>query len=121
MVERVERRKLREVRTQCSNPPPAPTRPARGPVDVRPLSDYPKTGGWAFSFQTRLARARWNDSVVDIIALGQRVAYAWTLTGDVFRSPEGWSTKSRISGVTAIQWQLRTPGQADVGRAYDTN
>lgn len=91
------------------------------PADQLTFTPYPKTGGWTFSFQTRLAGARWNDYVVDVIALGQRVAYAWTLTGDVFRSTEGWSTKSRISGVTAIQWQLRTPGQADAVGADDTH
>jgi len=85
------------------------------PADQLTCAPYPQTGGWTFPFHTLLEGARWNDYVVDVIALGQRVASAWTLSGDVGHSPEGWSTKSRISGVTAIQWWLQTPGQADAG------
>jgi hypothetical protein len=85
------------------------------------FAPYPKTGGWTFSFHTLLEGASWNVYVVDVIALGQRVAYAWTLSGAVGQSPEGWSTKSRISGVTAIHWWLQTPGQADAGGGDDAD
>ena len=91
------------------------------PADQLTVAPYPKTGGWTFSFHTLLEGARWNDYVVDVIALGQRVAYAWTLSGDVGQSPEGWSTKSRISGVTAIQWWLQTPGQVDAEGGDDAD
>lgn len=77
------------------------------------FAPYPRTNGWMFSFQTALNGATWNDIAVDAIALGQRVAYAWTLSGEVSRNPEGWATQSRISGVTAIQWQLRSQGHLD--------
>jgi hypothetical protein len=89
------------------------------PADQLTFAPYSKTGGWTFSFQTRLEGASWNDYVVDVIALGQRVAYAWGLSGDVGQDPEGWSTKSRIAGVTAIQWQVGPRGHADVMGAYD--
>jgi hypothetical protein len=90
-------------------------------ADQLTFAPYPKTGGWTFSFHTLLEGARWNDYGVDVIALGQRVAYAWTLSSDVFRSPEGWSTKSRISGVTAIQWWLQTPGHVDAEGGDDAD
>ncbi len=89
------------------------------PADQLTFASYPKTGGWTFTFQTPLEGASWNDYVVDAIALGERVASAWSLSGEVRQSPEGWSTKSRISGVTAIQWWLQTPGQADAEGADD--
>ena len=91
------------------------------PVEQLTFAPYPKTGGWQFSFQTRLEGASWNDYVVDVIALGQRVAYGWSLSGDIGRSPEGWSTQSRISGVTATKWWLQTPGQADAEGADDAD
>jgi hypothetical protein len=81
---------------------------------------YPKTGGWTF-FDTRLEGATWNDEVVDVIALGQRVAYHWSLSGDVRQSVEGWSTSSRISGVTALEWWLQTSGQMEAERADDSD
>jgi hypothetical protein len=87
------------------------------PADQLIFAPYPKTGGWTFSFQTRLEGASWNDHVVDVIALGQDVAYAWTLLGRVEQNPEGWSTKSHISGVAAIQWQVLLPGQVDAEAA----
>lgn len=89
------------------------------PADQLTFAPYPKTGGWKFSFHTPLVGASWNDYVVDVIALGQRVAYAWELSGDVLEDPTGWSTKSRISGVTHIQWQLQTPEQTDTGESDD--
>lgn len=84
------------------------------PVDQLTFAPYPKTGGWEFSFRTQVPGARWNDYVVHVIALGQRVAYNWALSGDILQDPTGWSTKPRTSGVTAIQWQLWTPEQANM-------
>jgi hypothetical protein len=83
------------------------------PVDQLTFAPYPKTGGWTFDFRTHLEGASWNDYVIDVIALGQGVAYNWELSGDVRQVPKGWSTRSRISGVTAIQWWLQTPGHVD--------
>jgi uncharacterized protein YndB with AHSA1/START domain len=65
-----------------------------------------KTGGWRFTFQTRLDEAMHNDGVVATIALGMRVGYSWILSGDVYQSLEGWSNAARVSGITNLQWQL---------------
>jgi hypothetical protein len=46
------------------------------PAEQLTFAPYPKTGGWTFSFQTQLLGASWNDQVVDLIALGQRVGYS---------------------------------------------
>jgi len=59
-----------------------------------------------FTFQTSPTSATWNAAVVEVIALSQRIAHLWTLSGDVHQDPEGWSTEPRISGVTHLQWQL---------------
>ena len=76
------------------------------PAEQLAFAPYPKTGGWTFSFRTQVTGACWNDYVVDVIALGQRVGRAWILSGDVMHQLDGWSNESRISGVTSAQWQL---------------
>jgi hypothetical protein len=80
---------------------------------------YPKTGGWTFSFDVLLEGESWSDYVVDAIALGQRIGYEWTSSRDVTANPEGWSTRSRISGITAAQWQLwrQDPSDSAAGQA----
>jgi hypothetical protein len=77
------------------------------PAEQLSFAPYPKTGGWVFAFRTVLQGATWNDCVVDVIALGQRVAYSWGLGGDISSDPEGWSNNSRISGAISVRWQLR--------------
>jgi hypothetical protein len=91
-------------------------------IDPVVFAPYSKTGGWTFSFEVRLSGATWNDCVVDVIALGQRVGYGWRLSGDVTERLEGWSNEARIAGVTSIQWQLwpeeqydDAPGGGDAG------
>jgi hypothetical protein len=91
------------------------------PANQVTFSPYPKTSGWMFTFQTDLEGGTWNDHVVDVVELGQRVAHAWSLSGDVRRSPEGWSTKARIAGVTAIQWLLLPHGQEEGPSASDVD
>ena len=76
------------------------------PVEHLQFARYPKTGGWTVSFHPPLSGATHNDAVVEVIALGQRVGYSWTLTGDVFGDLDGWSNKARVSGVTSLHWQL---------------
>ena len=70
------------------------------------FAPYDKTGGWSFTFQTRLDGASRNDSVVAALTLGMRVAYSWILSGDVYHGLEGWSNAARVSGITNLQWQL---------------
>jgi hypothetical protein len=83
------------------------------PVEQLTFGPYPKTGGWTFSFQMRLSGASWNDQIVDLIALGQRVAHGWILTGDISRDPQGWSNDARVTGVTSIQWQIWPADEVD--------
>ncbi len=59
-----------------------------------------------FHLRTVLQGATWNDGVVDVIALGERVARSWILGGDVSGDPEGWSNKTRVAGAISIQWLL---------------
>lgn len=82
---------------------------------------YTKTGGWTFSFQSLLSGATHNDIVVEAIALGQRVGYAWTLTGDVLTDPEGWSNEARVSGVTSLHWQFLHEGETAALGADDAD
>jgi hypothetical protein len=76
------------------------------PVEHEAFARYDNTGGWRFTFQTRLVEATRNDGLVATSALGMRVGYSWTLNGDVFATLEGWSNAARVSGVTNLQWQL---------------
>lgn len=48
----------------------------------------------------------WNDSVVEVIARGQRVGYQWSLSGDILTERDGWSNESSVSGVRLIEWVL---------------
>jgi hypothetical protein len=91
------------------------------PANQLAFFPYPKTGGCMFTFQTDLEGGTWNDYVVDAVELGQRVAHAWSLSGDVRRGPEGWSTQSRIAGVTAIQWLLLPHGREKGTNASDVD
>jgi hypothetical protein len=51
------------------------------PIENEAFAPYEKTGGWRFTFQTRLDEATHNDGVVATIALGMRVDYSWTTRG----------------------------------------
>jgi hypothetical protein len=72
----------------------------------RSVEPYPKTGGFVVSFAVGLERARWNDAVVEAIALGQRVAHGWTLSGWIEDSPAASSNQTSVAGVKSIQWTL---------------
>ncbi|MBV9927872.1 MAG: hypothetical protein JOZ96_22825 [Acidobacteria bacterium] len=67
---------------------------------------YPKTGGFVVSFAVGLEHAEWNDAVVEVIALGQRVAHGWALSGSIEDDPDGWSNRTSVAGVESIQWTL---------------
>lgn len=70
------------------------------------VEPYPKTGGFVVSFATNLESARWNDAVVEAIALGERAGHGWMLTGSVHDQLSGWSNEANISGVVSIEWTL---------------
>jgi hypothetical protein len=72
----------------------------------RSVEPYPKIAGFVVAFWIELESQAWNDSVVEVIALGQRVGYQWTLSGDILTDTDGWSNKPSVSGVSSIQWML---------------
>ena len=61
------------------------------------------------TFWVELESQAWNDSVVELIELGQRVGYRWILGGDILVEPDGWSNESSVSGVRSIQWIHGSP------------
>jgi len=72
-------------------------------VDVRWDSN---TNAHKASFTVPLEAASWNDAVVEVIALGQSVGYAWSLRGSVLDDVAGDCMKSRIAGINGLQWHL---------------
>jgi hypothetical protein len=71
--------------------------------DIEP---YPKIAGFLVIFWVELRSEAWNDCVVELIELGQRVGHEWILSGEILGDPSGWSNKPRVSGVKAIEWLL---------------
>jgi len=61
-------------------------------------------GGFVIDFCTTHAVQRWNDFVMSVIELGQRVARDWSILGDIRDQADGLSTHSAIPGVTFTQW-----------------
>ncbi len=74
------------------------------------VEPYPKITGFVVAFWIELESQAWNDSVIEVIALGQRVGYQWTLSGDILTDTEGWSNEPTVSGVRSIQWMLNRRG-----------
>jgi len=79
------------------------------------VEPYPKTGGFVVSFATELKSERWNDAVVEAMALGQRVGYGWQLIGSVLDGPGGWSNRTTVSGVKSIAWTLARDEHSGAG------
>lgn len=79
------------------------------------VEPYPKTGVYVVSFVIGLEHARWNDAVVETIALGQRVGHGWALSGSVEDDPGGWSNRTNVAGVESITWNLMRAGGGDAG------
>jgi hypothetical protein len=76
------------------------------PASVLSIEPYPKTGGFIVAFQIILASQEWNDAVVEVIALGQRVAYGWYITGSILEDSSATSNKVSVAGATMVEWQL---------------
>lgn len=70
------------------------------------MEPYPKTGGFVLNFEVALKSGTWADSVIEVIALGQRIGRQWTLYGDILHDPSGWCTDPAIVGVQAMNWWL---------------
>lgn len=70
------------------------------------IEPYPKTRGFLERFRMELRSEGWNDCVIEVIELGQRVGRGWILSGDILSDPSGWSNQPSIPGVTAIEWNL---------------
>lgn len=72
------------------------------------VEPYPEIRGFLVVFKVELESEAWNDCVVELIELGQRVGYGWILSGEVLSDPSSWSDKPRVSGVKAFEWILMT-------------
>jgi hypothetical protein len=77
----------------------------------------PKTTGFLVAFAVELGSAAWNDCVVELIELGQRVGYGWILTGDILSDPSGWSNEPGVSGVKSIEWILMAESRPTTSEA----
>jgi hypothetical protein len=66
-----------------------------------------ETGGHKGTFSIDISALSWNDAVVEVIDLGQRVGYDWQLLGSILDDAEAISGKTRLSGVKFIQWGLQ--------------
>jgi hypothetical protein len=75
-------------------------------VPDRSIEPYPKIAGHVVSFWIELESRSWNDAIVEAIALGQRVGYQWTLSGDILFFPEGWSNNSNVPGIRSMHWMM---------------
>lgn len=67
------------------------------------LEPYHK-GGFVFSFETLSLANNWGSFVIETIAMGQKLGRGWTLNGNIYDDPDGWSNESNISGITSMQW-----------------
>ena len=76
------------------------------PATVLAIEPYPKTDGFVVAFQVILASQGWNDAVVEVIALGQRVAYGWYMTGSIMDDPSATANQVSVAGATMVEWQL---------------
>ena len=66
-----------------------------------------ETGGYVVMFEVNMESSRWNDGLVEVIELGQKIGDGWTLSGSVKKDPQGWSNRpSRVAGVISISWLL---------------
>jgi hypothetical protein len=83
------------------------------------VEPYPKSTGFLVVFWVELRSKTWNDCVVELIELGQRVGHAWVLSGDILGDPSGWSNEPRVSGVKSIQWVLMTESIPTTPEAVD--
>ena len=67
----------------------------------------PQTGGYVVMFEVKMESSRWNDAVVEVIELGQRIGEGWTLNGSVKQDLQGWSNRpSGAAGIISISWIL---------------
>jgi hypothetical protein len=71
--------------------------------DIEP---YPKISGFLVRFCVELGGEAWNNCVIEVIEMGQRVGHEWILSGDIGNDPSGWSNQPSIPGVKAIEWIL---------------
>ena len=71
------------------------------------VESSPETGGYAVMFEVDMKSSRWNDAVVEVIELGQKIGDGWTLNGSVMQDPQGWSNRpSGVAGIISISWIL---------------
>jgi hypothetical protein len=67
--------------------------------------------GHVARFRVEHRPASWSETVVEVIALAQRLGRGWQLLGSVQDDPSGWLAVERsgdcsVSGVSAAEWHL---------------
>ncbi len=70
------------------------------------IMPYEKTGGYVISFFSTPSADPWNEAIIETIALGQKVARQWLISGCILSDPSGWSNEPRVTGVTAASWDV---------------
>lgn len=71
------------------------------------LEPYPNISGHVLRFVIELESETWNDQIIECFHTGEKVAYSWSLTGNVADDPGGFSSKVGDCGVEAIKWSFR--------------
>jgi hypothetical protein len=44
--------------------------------------------------------------VTEVLALGQRVARGWVISGGAGEGADGWSNQVSLAGIKSIQWRV---------------
>jgi hypothetical protein len=76
------------------------------PATLLTIEPYPKIDGFVVTYQVALTSRAWNDAVVEVIALGQRFAYGWYISGTITQDPSATADRTSVAGVTMTEWHL---------------
>ncbi len=63
-------------------------------------------GGFIGSFEVIHDVPNWDRLLTEVLALGQRVARGWVISGGAGEGADGWSGQVSVAGVKSIQWRL---------------
>jgi hypothetical protein len=71
-------------------------------------------GGFIGSFEVVHDVPSWDLLVTEVLALGQRVARGWVISGGAGEGADGWSNQVSLAGIKSIQWRV-VHGEAQHG------
>lgn len=80
-------------------------------VCINPDEDIP---GYSLRFDIPIRAVSWNDTIVELVDLGYRVADTWVILPgwarhSIYESAEAFSDECRITGVRRISWHIDNP------------